>query len=206
MNRTRNFVAIGYPESLKENWQDILNESHVPCIISPLHNLDVDINGEIKKEHYHIELLFDSVKTLEQAQKIFDSIGATKCQPINSLRGQTRYLCHLDDLDKHPYDTSEVVCLNGADFYGIIELPTNKYLAIREMKDFVEFNNIVSFSDLFCYCADNNEVWFRSLCDNSAFIMKEYLKARSWKDQVNSTTNYRNFSMPPKNEKEVKEK
>ena len=178
--RTRAFCCIGYPESLSENWIDILSDSHVQTMISPLHDKDTDENGELKKAHYHIMIIFDGPKTIDNAQKLFDSINATKCQPINSVRGQARYLCHLDNLDKYPYDTGLVTCLNGADYYSFIELPNNKYIAIREMKNFIVENNIYSFSDFFDYCSDYKEEWFRSLCDNSCYIIKEYLKARSW--------------------------
>lgn len=180
-SKTRGYVSIGYTESLDEEFIEKLEETHVQCLISPLHDKDVDANGNTKKEHYHIMLLFDGPKTIDQAQAIFDSIGAIKCKAINSVRGQARYLCHLDDPDKAQYDQGDVTCLNGADFFGLIDLPGNKYQAIREMMAYCNENGIRSFSDLTDYAANYNETWFRSLCDNSAYIMKEYLKSRSWK-------------------------
>ena len=189
--KTRAFCSIGYPESLIENWLDILSDSHVQTLISPLHDRDTDENGELKKAHYHIMIIFDGPKTIDNAQKLFDSIYATKCQPINSVRGQARYLCHLDNLDKYPYDTGLVTCLNGADYYSLIELPNNKYIAIREMKNFIVENDIYSFSDFFDYCSDYKEEWFRSLCDNSCYIIKEYLKARSWTVENNVKDKYK---------------
>lgn len=173
-------MAIGYPESLAEDFVEILQETHVQTLISPLHDKDIDQQGHPKKEHYHILLMFDSLKTIEQAQKIFDQIGATKCQAVNSIRGQARYLCHLDDSDKAPYDTGSVVALNGADYFSMIELPSNRYKAIRDMMVFCRSEKIYSFADLCDYAAENNEEWFRSLCDNSAYIIKEYLKSRKW--------------------------
>ena len=171
--------------------------------------MDANEDGTLKKEHYHIMLLFDSLKTIEQAQAIFDQIKATKCQPVNSVRGQARYLCHLDDLDKTTYDTGNVTCLNGADYFSLIELPTNRYQAIREMVDFIDYNKIYSFSDFFVHCANNNENWFRSLCDNSAFIIKEYLKAKTWTEDAKTSDRYSfkdvsSYEEPPKS-KEVKD-
>lgn len=179
-SKTRAYVAIGYPESLVDDFVEVLQETHVQVLISPLHNQDKDQQGEIKKEHYHIMLLFDGPKTIQQAQEIFDQIKATKCKAVNSVRGQARYLCHLDDLDKAPYDVGNVVALNGADYTTLIELPTNKYQSIREMMNYCKENMIFSFADLVDYAASNNETWYRSLCDNSAYIMKEYLKSKSW--------------------------
>lgn len=162
-SRTRCYVSIGYPESLKEEFVEILQETHVQVLISPLHNLDKNEKGDLKKEHYHIMLLFDGPKTVDQAQKIFDSIGATKCIPVNSVRGTARYLCHLDDPDKQEYDQGDVTCLNRADYYGLIDLPGNKYAAIREMMAFCKENKVLSFADLLDYAAESNETWFRSL-------------------------------------------
>lgn len=178
--KTRAYVAIGYPESLDPDFVEILQDTHVQTLISPLHDKDIDQNGNIKKEHYHIMIMFDGPKTIEQAQKIFDSIHATKCQPVNSVRGQARYLCHLDDLDKSPYDSGSVTEINGADYFSMIELPSNRYQAIRDMMDFCRSEQIYSFADLCDYASQNNEAWFRSLCDNSAYIIKEYLKSRKW--------------------------
>lgn len=187
-SRTRAYIAIGYPESLRDDFVEILQETHVQVLISPLHNLDKNESGELKKEHYHIMLLFDGPKTIDQAQKIFDSIGATKCIPVNSVRGQARYLCHLDDPDKAPYDQGDVTALNGASYLSLIDLPENKYRAIREMMAFCKENQVFSFADLTDYAAANNEEWFRSLCDNSAYIIKEYLKSRSWTMDKHSIT------------------
>lgn len=178
--KTRAFVSIGYPESLKDDWIDILSETHVQVLISPLHNEDISSDGSKKKEHYHILILFDGPKTIEQAQTIFDSIGATKCQMVNSVRGQARYLCHLDDLDKAPYDVGSVTALNGADYLSLIELPSNKYQIIRDIITYCKEENIYSFAELFEYAAASKEDWFRCLCDNGAYVIEKYLKSRFW--------------------------
>lgn len=182
VKRTRNWACISYPESMPENWLDLLKEEHVKMFISPLHNLDTDENGEVKKEHYHDVIMFESVKTKEQAQAIFDKINGTECKPINDLKAYCRYLCHLDEIDehKHLYNTSDVLELCGADYIEIINIPSNRYKDIREMIDFIKYNDIISYSDLFEWCSENNETWFRLLCDNSTYVIKEYLSSRKW--------------------------
>ena len=56
--RVRSWATVLYPESAKDNWLEILGEQCVPCFVSPLHNLDVNADGEIKKEHFHILFVF----------------------------------------------------------------------------------------------------------------------------------------------------
>lgn len=178
--RTRNFATVVYPESAPENWQEILSEQFVPAFISPLHDKDINPTGEAKKPHWHVMLMFDGVKTIEQAAEIFNKIGGVGCEVVQSQRGYARYLCHMDNPEKFQYSPEDVRALCGADYTGSIGLVTDKYKAIGEMIDFCEENGIVSYSELLKYCRMERFDWFRVLCDNGTVVMKEYLKSKSW--------------------------
>ena len=178
--RTRNFATVVYPESAPKNWQEILSEQFVPAFISPLHDKDINPTGEAKKPHWHVMLMFDGVKTTEQATEIFNKIGGVGCEVVQSQRGYARYLCHMDNPEKVQYSPEDVRTLCGADYTGSIGLVTDKYKAIGEMIDFCEENGIVSFSELLKYCRMERFDWFRVLCDNGTVVMKEYLKSKSW--------------------------
>lgn len=52
--RTRNFATVVYPESAPADWLDIINDLHIPCFVSPLHDQDLDAKGKPKKPHYHV--------------------------------------------------------------------------------------------------------------------------------------------------------
>lgn len=178
--RFRNYATVVYPESAKEDWQEILASQFIPCFISPLHENDINPTGEKKKEHYHVMLMFDSVKTQEQAKEIFDLIGGVGCEIVNSIRGYARYLCHLDNPEKYQYDPEQVKSLCGADYMAIIGLPTDKYKAIREMILFCDENNITSYADLLEYSAVQRPDWFRILCDSATLVISTYLKSKEW--------------------------
>lgn len=178
--RTRNFATIVYVESAPVNWQDVLNEMHIPAFISPYHDADILPTGEPKKPHYHVMIMFDAVKTTEQAREVFDAIGGVGCEKLQSLRGYARYLCHLDSPDKVQYDTADVQALYGADYNATISLVTDKYKAIGEMIDFCEDNCVISFSDLLVYARRERFDWFRVLSDSGSVVMREYLKSKSW--------------------------
>ena len=149
--RTRNYATIVYPESAPSDWQEILSNHHIPAFISPLHDNDVNPTGEPKKPHYHVILAFEGVKTWEQAKSIFDSLNGVGCEAINSLRGYARYLCHLDNPEKHQYLVEDVRSLCGADYSSTIGLATDKYKAISEIIDFCVDENIISFAYLLEY-------------------------------------------------------
>lgn len=180
LRRTRNWACIVYPESAPDNWIEILKESKVSFLVSPLHNMDVTMDGEVKKEHYHVLLLFDGVKTDKQASEVFATVNGVGCEAVSTLRGYARYLCHLDNPEKVQYDVNEVVSYGTVDYVGIIGLPTDKYNSIAEMMDFCDRNNIISYAGLIRYARDNNEVWFRILCDSGTMVMKEFIKSRTW--------------------------
>ena len=183
-SRTRNFATVVYPESAPSNWLDILAEQFVPAFVSPLHDKDINPTGEAKKPHYHVIIMFDGVKTREQAENIFSKINGVGCEIIQSIRGYARYLCHLDNPDKAQYKQDEVICFCGADYVSTIGLAIDKYKSIGEMIDFCEEYNIISYSELLKYCRMHRFDWFRILCDNGTVVMKEYLKSRYWTEKL----------------------
>ena len=178
--RTRNYATVIYPESAPALWRDILSDMLIPAFISPYHDKDINPTGEPKKPHYHVMIMFDSVKTVEQAREVFEKIGGVGCEVVNSLRGYARYLCHLDNPEKAQYSTDEVAMLCGADYISVIGLVTDKYKAIKDIMYFCKENGIFSYSDLLEYCAENRYDWYRVLCDNGTFVIKEYLKSKYW--------------------------
>lgn len=161
-------------------WKDILAEQCVPCFVSPLHDCDVNADGEIKKEHYHILFVFDGVKSREQVQSICYLIGSVGLETVNSTRAYARYLCHLDNPDKHQYNVSDVIEFGGVDYIEQVGVARDKYLAIKEMMAFCKESKIYSYSELLDYSAEREIGWFRVLCDNGTIVIKEYLKSLSW--------------------------
>lgn len=180
--RTRNFATVVYPDSEKtpENWQDILREQIIPAFISPLHDKDTKTTGEVKKAHYHVVIMFEGVKTIEQAREVFVLIGGVGAEPIKSIRAYVRYLCHLDNPEKAQYKIEDVICCSGADYQSMIESPQDKYTMIAEMIDFCEQEEIVSYADLLRYARVNNKAWFITLCDTATMPIVNYLKSKYW--------------------------
>lgn len=187
--RCRNFWSVVYPDSSPKNWHELIEELRIPTFISPLHDHDFNADNTPKKPHYHVMLMFEGVKSDEQIKQIFDTFGGVyhpdpegfkRINRINSIRTSARYLIHLDNPDKYQYDISSVECLGGADYLSICSLAQDKYFAIQEMMAFCKCNKIVAFSQLLDYASINKFDWFRCLCDNSAIVMREYLKSLSW--------------------------
>lgn len=180
---TRNWATVVYPDSAPDDWKEKLDALRVAVLISPLHDKDVNPNGEPKKPHWHVLIMFDGPKDEHKVREIFDAIGGVGCEYVNSIRGYARYLCHMDNPEKHQYDIGKVVSMNGADFNTLVSLPSDKYKAIGEIIDFIEANDIYSYRQLFAWCRANKYDWFKTLCDNGTYVILEYLKSRTWEQE-----------------------
>lgn len=178
--RTRNFATVVYPESAPSDWKMLLQEQCVPALVSPIHDRDINIDGAIKKEHYHVMILFDGVKTQEQAKEVFSAIGGVGVDSVKSVRAYARYLCHLDSPDKVRYQTEDVLSLSGADYNTLIRLASDKYSAMGEMIDFCIKNGLDSYAQLLLYAKNTREDWFRILCDSGTITIVQFLKSRYW--------------------------
>lgn len=179
-NRYRNFYCLVYPESAPENWIESLSDLCIPAFISPLHDSDVDNDGVIKKAHYHVVLMFDGKKSLEQVREITDTFGGVGPCRIQSLRGYARYLCHMDNQEKAQYNSDDVKSLAGADYFNVTGSAVDRRKAIAEMTDFCDENNIYSFHYLVNYSKENRPDWFGVLTDSASMFMIRFLKSKQW--------------------------
>jgi hypothetical protein len=177
--RTRNYATIVYQESAPSDWLSVAADFKIPMFISPLHKDDVnEKTGEPKKPHWHVMIMFDSVKTKEQAAELFEQIGGVGVEVVQVLRSYARYLCHLDHPTKAQYSTDDVRCFGGADYTDIIGLPVDKYKAIGEMLDYLDLHTEMTYYDLLMYARQERFDWFRVLCDSGTYVIKECIKSR----------------------------
>ena len=180
--KSREWWCVVYPESAPDNWMELVQETFLEAYISPLHDQDLLPDGTPKKAHYHVVLAWPGPTTFSNAKSIMQDFGGI-IQPkvIGSLRGVCRYLCHLDNPDKAQYSQGDVVCYNGADYELVINLKSDKYVAIEEMQAWCDRYHIYSFQTLNTYARLNRKAdWFRCLCDGGAYIMKEYCQTIQW--------------------------
>lgn len=180
VERIRNFAFEIYPDE-HPDYIELIDSLHVPAF-AILHDNDINPDGTFKAAHVHVVLMYDSPKTRDQARSDAHLCGAKNdfIQDVKTLRGMSRYLCHLDNPEKFQYDVSEVKCFAGADYMSAIDLPTDKYSIIAQMIDFCMAEHIFSYHNLLIYAKDNCPPWYRSLCDNSTMVIKEFLKSFRW--------------------------
>lgn len=179
-NRTRNWTCVLYPESAPKNWREILDDFHIEWIESPLHDSDMNANGEPKKAHIHLGLLFGGVQTYEQVCEITSILNATVPQKVKNMKSLVRYMAHLDNPEKAQYNIKDVIGHGGVDVSDLLK-PTSseRYEYIKEMKSFCIDADVFEFADLFDYASENKfDTWFPLLCDSCAYVMQQFLTSR----------------------------
>lgn len=183
--RFLSWTAVVYPDSAPEGWRDVLDETHIEWVESPLHDRDTNPDGTKKKAHWHILLMFPSVQTSEQVQELLAPLNCTIPIPCKSAKGLVRYFAHLDNPEKFQYAVSDIRAHGGADIGELLRPSTSdRYERIADMIRWVNENDIMHYSDLTEYAMTQKyDEWFTLLCDSSAFMLKEYIKSR-WQKRM----------------------
>lgn len=106
--KSRCWVMLLYPDC-KEHQQILNVVFDVFNCIGIKHDKDVDANGELKKEHYHILFYFPSAVYISHILSELPPIEERFLQPRSDIRLQVRYLLHLDSPSKFLYNQDELL-------------------------------------------------------------------------------------------------
>lgn len=158
---------------------------HVAALISPMHIGDHNPDGKLKKPHYHVMLMFEGKKSYEtQIKPLFEQIGGVGREKVASMRGYARYMLHMDNPEKQPYEQEDVTAYGGADFKTIIRLPGDTMKAFRDITDFINRNGIYGYAELVdmlrIYSPELEEACVMKL----TYSITKYLKSRQWERDV----------------------
>ena len=183
MERSYNWATILYEESKNENFLQILSNSHIPCAVSPLHNQDVNANGELKKPHYHIIFHYNTLKSQKQFKEDIKQIGGVGGENIRDLRAYTRYLVHLDSPDKTQYSISDIVVFNGFEIEKFFKSDKiNVDEGYTELVKIILTYGFSDFSELTIYLL-NNEPSLLYACRRSAYAINALLRSNAFRLQ-----------------------
>lgn len=178
--RTRNWTFVLYEDSAPDNWRELLDKQFLEWVESPWHDKDINADGEPKKKHKHILLMFGGVKSYEQVKEITDLLHAPIPQRCHNAKAMVRYMAHLDNPEKAQYNVSEIIPHGGVDLAELLRPSSSeRYTIIKEMIDYVRSAAITEFQDLMDYAAaEHFDDWFPLLCDSCAFVVGQYIKSQ----------------------------
>lgn len=187
--RTRVFAIVVYPDSAPDDWKERLTQEHVQVLISPLHDRDKNPDGSDKKPHWHVLVMFDSVKTQEQVDKLLDRVlGPNRVkvyENVNSTRGYARYLCHKDNPEKAQYADSDVVALGGADYQELVQLGSDDRSTLRMVFAYIREHKIRFYDELVDACIENDlQSMFALITEKRTLAVTSYLKGKAARIQA----------------------
>ena len=183
IKKGRNWAFVVYPESLPNNWQDIIYETGLPMAFSPLHDKDVNPDGTPKKPHYHVVCYYDSPTTYECVKEnVTDKLNGSFPIKLESLKGMYRYHIHQDNPEKYQYKDYERQFFNGFDVHRVGDYTYNEISnMLKEIQKFICVNGIVEYSDLLDILLDNEmyELW--DVAKNNTLLLNTYISSRRYK-------------------------
>ena len=178
-----NFTFVVY-DSSSIGWKERLMSWHFPGYYI-FHDKDT------KKPHYHVLMTSRGKYTLDRLNGLVEHVVGfkTQIQEVISLRGYARYLCHLDNPEKHQYSLSEVVSFGGTNYAEYINPGGTSLSMAKEIIQYCRDHDIYVYADLVDYCMEHNEAWFKYLiCNNQGKQVLEYMKSRYWSNMKLKTT------------------
>lgn len=179
--RSRGWACIVYPESAPGEWVDALRDQHVQILISPLHDGDVTADGKPKKRHYHVLMMADQPVTEATARAVFAAAGVTAPpELVRSIRAYARYLVHMDDHDKHPYDPSDVQELSGASWSAVaLDETEERDRILTEIEDWLDEQGCLSYRQLCRYARSERPEWVHVI-RTSTIHLSAYVRSAQW--------------------------
>lgn len=199
--RARAWTALMYQESAPDGWMEKLSNLLVEALISPLHDQDVwtvedeaenasHKAGSPKKAHWHIVVSYKNPTTYEIAKEVFDEIGAVMPpEPkakVKDFKQMARYLCHLDQQDKHRYDTADVKSFGSVDYRVLVMSGQDEDEMLDEIEQFLDDNCITSFRQFCGYVRNERPEWKELTRRRYAAYISRYIKSLAWEmEQVN---------------------
>ena len=177
--RSNKWAFLLYQDSCPENYLDILEELHIPFILSPWHDKDiVKTTGEFKKAHKHGALFFESLKSYSQVSELLvEKLNTpTHIEIVMSSKGMYDYFIHAQNPEKTPYNIDDIEYGAGFELEKFL-LEQNSDNLVGKIIDVIEEQDFVEFKCLVKYMRENNNTLLNLIASKTYFFAK-YLDSR----------------------------
>ena len=172
--RSNKWAFLIYKESSPEDYLNVLEELHIPFILSPWHDQDVNRStGEIKKSHKHGALFFETLKSYSQVSELLQEKlnGPAHIEVVMSPKGMYDYFTHAENPDKTLYNIDDIESGCGFELDKFLaEQASDEFL--NEVIDLIENNDITEFEDLVYFARTNNYLLLILVIDKTYFFAK----------------------------------
>ncbi|MQB70027.1 replication protein [Limosilactobacillus reuteri] len=147
--RSSKWTFLIYKDSTPSNYLEILNNIHVPYMLSPWHDKDIDDKtGKLKKAHRHGVLYFETLKSQSQVIALLQPLnGPEYIEIVHSTVGIYDYFTHAETPSKEPYNIDDIEYGCGFDLSGFLAAQ-NPVGQINEILTIIDSEKISEFKDL----------------------------------------------------------
>lgn len=184
--RSNKWAFLLYQDSAPENYIDILEQLHIPFVLSPWHDKDVNKEtGEFKKAHKHGAFFFDSLKSYSQVSELLtEKLNApAHVEPVMSPKGMYDYFTHAENPDKTLYNIEDIESGCGFELdQFLLEQDSNQYL--ETVIDAITDNDLTEFEDL-VHFARHNDTMLLGLILKRTYFFTKFLDSRRHNPQNN---------------------
>jgi hypothetical protein len=185
--KKRNWAFVLYPESAPSDWFEQLKNSGISGAVSPLHDKDVNADGEPKKAHYHIILCYAGPTTFNAVRVFCDSLCQPIPQPLESVKGYYRYLTHKDNPEKAQYDDGDIRTFGGFNYRDFVELTKSEVLGlVKSIQALIREAEIYEYSDLLDMLLDNDMIDEYDVATSHTLLFGRYIDSRRNKQMLKS--------------------
>ena len=177
--RSNKWAFLIYQESAPENYLDVLEEMHIPFVLSPWHDKDINKEtGEFKKAHKHGVLFFESLKSYTQVSELLTEKLHTPShvEVVMSPKGMYDYFIHAENPDKTLYNMDEIESGCGFELEQFL-ITNNNDQFLSTVIDIIEEHNFTEFNNLVRYARIENPSLLNLIIDKTYFFAK-YLDSR----------------------------
>jgi plasmid replication protein len=182
--RSNKWAFLIYQESTPENYREILEEMHIPFVLSPWHDKDINKEtGEFKKAHKHGVLFFESLKSYTQVSELLTEKLNTPShvEVVMSPKGMYDYFIHAENPDKTLYSIDEIESGCGFELEQFL-ITNNNEEYLSTVIDIIEEHNFTEFNNLVRYARVENPSLL-NLIINKTYFFAKYLDSRRYSDK-----------------------
>ncbi|MFZ2577073.1 MAG: replication protein, partial [Lactococcus hircilactis] len=178
--RSNKWAFLIYKESAPDNYFNVLEELHVPFVLSPWHDEDIDKKtGQVKKSHKHGAFYFDSLKSYTQVSELVaDKLhGPAHVEIIMSPKGMYDYFIHAENPEKTLYNIEDIESGCGFDLNKF--LTENNPDLLKQIYEVMRDSQLNEFSDFTDFVAEKHPDLLSFVFDKSYFF-KVYLDSKRY--------------------------
>ena len=130
MGRENTLATILYLEHhTRAEYIDMIQKTHLKAYLSPIHN------DEGCKEHMHLMIFFDGLKSEKQIKEVIEQVGGVGKEKIYSNKGYARYLLKTPRLlhweQKHMISIHSFMLISFFTYFrGSIPCPVKRLFVI----------------------------------------------------------------------------